>query len=55
MTGLAQGIDVSNYAEQFNWAGTSGLSFGICRATQCLGASGTISPDPFLAWNSRTK
>jgi len=51
MAGLAQGIDVSNYAGQFNWAGTSGLSFGICRATQGLGASGTNSPDPFLTWN----
>jgi GH25 family lysozyme M1 (1,4-beta-N-acetylmuramidase) len=47
----ATGIDVSNFAGNFNWAGTSGLSFGICRATQGLGASGTNSPDPFLAWN----
>jgi GH25 family lysozyme M1 (1,4-beta-N-acetylmuramidase) len=51
MAGLAQGIDVSNFDGQFNWAGTSGLSFGICRATQGLGASGTNSPDPFLSWN----
>jgi GH25 family lysozyme M1 (1,4-beta-N-acetylmuramidase) len=51
MAGLARGIDVSNFAGQFNWAGTSGLSFGICRATQGLGASGTNSPDPFLSWN----
>jgi GH25 family lysozyme M1 (1,4-beta-N-acetylmuramidase) len=51
MTELAQGIDVSNYAGQFDWAGTSGLSFGICRATQGLGAAGTNSPDPFLSWN----
>src|SRR5580700_3190443 len=51
MAGLAQGIDVSNYAGEFNWAGTSGLSFGICRATQGLGASGTNSPDPYLSWN----
>ena len=51
MAGNAQGIDVSNYAGQFNWAGTSGLSFGICRATQGLGASGTNSPDPYLSWN----
>ena len=51
MTGLAQGIDVSNYAGQFDWAGASGLSFGICRATQALGAAGTNSPDPFLSWN----
>jgi lysozyme len=51
MAGLAPGIDVSNYAGQFNWAGPSGLSFGICRATQGLGASGSNSPDPFLTWN----
>jgi GH25 family lysozyme M1 (1,4-beta-N-acetylmuramidase) len=51
MAGLALGIDVSNYAGQFNWAGTSGLSFGICRATQGLGAPGTNSPDPYLSWN----
>jgi GH25 family lysozyme M1 (1,4-beta-N-acetylmuramidase) len=51
MAGQAQGIDVSNYAGDFNWAGTSGLSFGICRASQGLGGSGTNSPDPFLAWN----
>jgi GH25 family lysozyme M1 (1,4-beta-N-acetylmuramidase) len=51
MTGSAQGIDVSNYAGQFDWAGTSGLSFGICRASQGLGAAGTNSPDPFLSWN----
>jgi lysozyme len=51
MTGSAQGIDVSNYAGEFDWAGTSGLSFGICRASQGLGAAGTNSPDPFLTWN----
>jgi GH25 family lysozyme M1 (1,4-beta-N-acetylmuramidase) len=51
MAELAQGIDVSNYAGQFDWAGTSGLSFGICRATQGLGAAGTNSPDPYLSWN----
>jgi GH25 family lysozyme M1 (1,4-beta-N-acetylmuramidase) len=51
MAGNARGIDVSNYAGEFNWAGTSGLSFGICRATQGLGASGTNSPDPYLSWN----
>jgi lysozyme len=51
MAGLARGIDVSNYAGQFNWAATSGLSFGICRATQGLGAAGTNSPDPYLSWN----
>jgi len=47
----AKGIDVSNYAGDFDWAGTSGLSFGICRASQGLGGSGTNSPDPYLAWN----
>ena len=51
MTGLAQGIDVSNFAGPFDWAGTSGLSFGICRASQGLGAAGTNSPDPYLSWN----
>jgi len=51
MTGPAQGIDVSNFAGEFDWAATSGLSFGICRASQGLGAAGTNSPDPFLAWN----
>src|ERR1700750_269961 len=47
----ARGIDVSNFGGNFNWAGTSGLSFGICRASQGLGGPGTNSPDPFLAWN----
>jgi hypothetical protein len=51
MAGLARGMDVSNFAGEFDWAGTSGLSFGICRASQGLGATGTNSPDPFLAWN----
>jgi len=51
MAELTRGIDVSNYAGQFDWAGMSGLSFGICRATQGLGARDTNSPDPFLAWN----
>ena len=51
MAGLAQGIDVSNFAGEFDWAGTSGLSFGICRASQGLGAAGTNSPDPYLTWN----
>jgi GH25 family lysozyme M1 (1,4-beta-N-acetylmuramidase) len=51
MAGLAQGIDVSNFSGDFDWAATSGLSFGICRASQGLGGSGTNSPDPFLAWN----
>jgi len=47
----AKGIDVSNFAGDFDWASTSGLSFGICRASQGLGGSGTNSPDPYLAWN----
>jgi lysozyme len=47
----AKGIDVSNFAGDFDWAGTSGLSFGICRASQGLGGPGTNSPDPYLAWN----
>jgi GH25 family lysozyme M1 (1,4-beta-N-acetylmuramidase) len=51
MAANARGIDVSNFSGQFNWAATSGLSFGICRASQGLGAAGTNSPDPFLAWN----
>lgn len=51
MAGNAKGIDVSNFAGEFDWAGTSGLSFGICRASQGLGAAGTNSPDPFLDWN----
>ena len=46
MAGNANGIDVSNFAGQFDWAATSGLSFGICRASQGLGAPGTNSPDP---------
>jgi lysozyme len=51
MTELARGVDVSNYAGEFDWATTSGLSFGICRTTQGLGAAGTNSPDPYLSWN----
>jgi lysozyme len=51
MTVLAHGIDVSNFSGKFNWAATSGLSFGICRASQGLGAAGTNSPDPTLSWN----
>lgn len=51
MTDSAQGYDVSNYQGRYNWAGTSGLSFGICRATEGLGGSGMNSPDPELAWN----
>src|SRR6266496_4372504 len=44
MPGNARGIDVSNFAGQFNWAGTSGLSFGICRASQGLGAYHFLDP-----------
>ncbi len=51
MADLARGIDVSNYAGEFDWAATSGLSFGICRASQRPGAAGTNSPDPYLSWN----
>jgi lysozyme len=51
MTSVARGIDVSNYAGNFNWAGTSGLSFGICRATQGMGGPQNNSPDPYLSWN----
>jgi GH25 family lysozyme M1 (1,4-beta-N-acetylmuramidase) len=51
MTDFAPGIDVSNYAEDFDWTATSGLAFGICRATQGLGAADTNSPDPYLPWN----
>jgi hypothetical protein len=47
----ARGIDVSNYAGDFDWSSQTGLSFGICRATQGLGAAGTNSPDPYLSWN----
>ena len=47
----AQGLDVSNYQGRFNWAAVSGLSFGINRVTQGLGAAGTNSPDPEAGWN----
>ena len=45
MAANARGIDVSNFGGNFDWAGTSGLSFGICRASQGLGAPGTNSLD----------
>jgi hypothetical protein len=51
VTANARGIDVSNFGGNFDWAATTGLSFGICRASQGLGAPGTNSPDPFLTWN----
>jgi GH25 family lysozyme M1 (1,4-beta-N-acetylmuramidase) len=47
----AQGLDVSNYQGQFSWAAAKGLSFGINRVTQGLGAAGTNSPDPEARWN----
>ncbi len=47
----AQGLDVSNYQGRFNWGAVSGLSFGINRVTQGLGAPGTNSPDPEAGWN----
>lgn len=47
----AQGIDVSNWQGAENWAAQKGLSFGIFRVTQGLGASGTNSPDPEAAHN----
>jgi GH25 family lysozyme M1 (1,4-beta-N-acetylmuramidase) len=47
----AQGLDVSNFQGKFRWAGTPGLSFGINRVTQGLGAAGTNSPDPEAGWN----
>ena len=47
----AQGLDVSNYQGRYDWAGTRGLSFGINRVTQGLGAAGTNSPDPEASWN----
>lgn len=48
----AQGRDVSNFQGKFPWASSSrGLSFGIHRMTQGLGAAGTVSPDPTAQWN----
>ena len=49
--GNALGIDIAFFAGEFNWAATTGLSFGICRASQGLGGPGINSPDPLLAWN----
>jgi lysozyme len=51
LANTARGIDVSNYAGDFDWSSQTGLSFGICRATQGLGQAGTNSPDPYLPWN----
>jgi GH25 family lysozyme M1 (1,4-beta-N-acetylmuramidase) len=51
----AQGIDVSDWQGQYDWAAAkkqvAGLQFGIYRLTQGLGGSGTASPDPDAAWN----
>ena len=47
----AQGLDVSNWQGQYQWAATKGLSFGINRVTQGLGGPGTNSPDPEAGWN----
>jgi GH25 family lysozyme M1 (1,4-beta-N-acetylmuramidase) len=46
----AEGLDVSNFQGNFDWAGTKGMSFGIFRLTQGLG-QGTNSPDPFRQHN----
>lgn len=51
MVASAQGLDVSNYQGKYNWAGTSGLSFGIYRLTQGLPADHANSPDPTAQWN----
>jgi GH25 family lysozyme M1 (1,4-beta-N-acetylmuramidase) len=51
----AEGLDVSNFQGQFNWAGAKGqipgLAFGIFRLTEGLPSSGDNSPDPDAAWN----
>ena len=51
MVASAQGLDVSNYQGHFDWAATTGLSFGCYRLTQGLGGQGTNSPDPDAGWN----
>ena len=55
MTASAQGLDVSNYSGQYNWAEAKknipDLCFGIYRLTQGLGGGGMVSPDPDAAWN----
>lgn len=51
MTQSAQGLDCSNFQGKFNWAATTGLSFGIHRLTQGLSTPGTNSPDPTAVWN----
>src|SRR5438309_7709733 len=47
----AQGLDVSNFQGRFDWAATTGLTFGIHRLTQGLSGPGTNSPDPTAVWN----
>jgi GH25 family lysozyme M1 (1,4-beta-N-acetylmuramidase) len=51
----AQGIDVSNFQGQFDWASAKravpNLAFGVFRLTQGVGSAGTNSPDPFAAYN----
>jgi lysozyme len=51
----AQGLDVSNFQGNYDWAGAvrayPGLHFGIYRLTQGLGRPGTNSPDPEARWN----
>lgn len=51
MAQSAQGLDVSNFQGKFDWAATSGLSFGIHRLTQGLPADHAASPDPAAQWN----
>ncbi len=53
MVASAQGVDVSNYQGNYDWAGTHGLSFGLFRLTQGLPGSHMNSPDPTAQWNHR--
>lgn len=54
MSASAEGLDVSGYQGQFNWAEavkkSPGLAFGIYRLTQGLGHD-VNSPDPDARWN----
>jgi len=51
----AQGLDVSNFQGNYNWAAAKAavpnLAFGIFRLTEGLPASGDNSPDPEAVWN----
>lgn len=51
----AQGLDVSNFQGQFDWAHAKAtipdLAFGIFRLTEGLPSSGDNSPDPDAVWN----